>query len=119
MQETVPQRDGLRSAHKTDNLELTTAQLSPQHGVHFVQLAAQQRILRIFAREFRQQLFGPLRLLLAHVHDSQQDLGERAQVMAALRHDAQILDALLLAALHILEMLEPPDEEWQAAPRTR
>src|ERR1035441_685637 len=61
-----------------------------------------------------EQLPGFARALLAQVDDGQQDLGERFEVMPLPHDQFQVLDALLLAALHVVEPHEPADEERQA-----
>src|SRR5690349_12435767 len=82
---------------------------------NFGQLLAKQRILRKFGGQSGQQFLGFARLLFAKIAYRQQDLGEGPQIMAGARHQLQVFDALVLAAVHTVEVHKPADKERQAA----
>src|SRR5690349_20695190 len=82
---------------------------------NFGQLLAEQRIFWKFGGQGGQQLLGFARLLFAKIAYREQDLGEGPQVMAGARYQLQVFDALILAAVHAIEVHKPADKERQAA----
>src|SRR5262249_40915479 len=82
---------------------------------HFVELAPGKGILPLVTRQLLEKALRIARTLLSESDRRQQDLRERAEVVAFARHQLKPLDAALLIAIDVLEFDEPADKERQAA----
>src|SRR5262249_61037126 len=81
---------------------------------HFVELATEKGILRIVTRQLLEKALRIARTLLSESDRRQQDLRERAEVVAFARHQLKPLDAALLIAIDVLEFAAPAHKERQA-----
>src|SRR5579863_6998187 len=81
----------------------------------FSQFLSQERILGILRSQTCQKVLCLVRLFLPEVNHGQQDLGKGTKVMPRPRHQLQVLNARVLAAIHAIEMHEPADKKRQAA----